>query len=310
MKKFVVEPSLLKQVITKNREYKVWARLLSEQLPLHNITERAEVIAFIAQCAHESAEFRVKLENLNYSKSALRRVFKKYFTIKQAGDYARQPERIANRVYANRMDNGDEQSGDGWKFRGHGIIQLTGKRNIKLFAKSVKRTIDQTLEYLETDGGALAGAIWFWKTNRLERYVDDFNALTRKINGGLHGLEDRRKYLRRADSVFSATFWTGPELVVDPVEDVVDPVEDVVKTPSRYPIIRLFSSGRFVEILHRILEKLGLRTDPNKFFSKRTFAAVRKVQKDAGLQRTGIVDTQTWDVLEQISSLYPWKEKK
>lgn len=301
MREFIVEPGLLKKVITKNRQYKVWARLLSEQLPLNGITERAEVIAFIAQCAHESAEFNVKLENLNYSKRALRLVFKKYFTIKQAEDYARQPERIANRVYANRMDNGGEQSGDGWKFRGHGIIQLTGKRNIKQFAKSVERTIDQALEYLETDGGALQGAIWFWKTNNLGRYVNDFRALTRKINGGLNGLEEREKYLHRANSVFPATFWNGQEIVVDSKVEVVE-------MPDEKPTIRLFSSGKYVIILHQMLEKLGLRFDPNNVFGRRTFASVRKAQRDGGVPITGIVDAQTWDALEQVSSLYPWKE--
>jgi putative chitinase len=157
------------------------------------IDSKLRLAAFIAQCGHESGGFRFLSENLNYSSDALLRVFGKYFDAKTAAEYARKPERIANRVYANRMGNGPETSGDGWKFRGKGIIQLTGKDNVSRFAASVGMTVDEASAYLETIEGACMGAGWFWSVNNLNALADkgDMRTLTRRINGGEHGLEDR-----------------------------------------------------------------------------------------------------------------------
>lgn len=155
------------------------------------------VAGFLAQLAHESGGFNHIIENLNYSKDALRKTFPKYFpTDELAAQYARQPQKIANRVYANRMKNGDEASGDGWKFRGRGLIQLTGRDNYTKFAESLDMDIDSTIAYLETPNGAVASAGWFWDNNKLNQYCDknDFVTLTKRINGGTIGLADRQHH--------------------------------------------------------------------------------------------------------------------
>jgi putative chitinase len=153
--------------------------------------------AFIAQLAHESGGFNIVIENLNYSAEGLTRVFPRYFpTLELAKEYARNPEKIANRVYANRMKNGDEASGDGWKFRGRGLVQLTGRDNYTKVAQSLEMDVDATVEYLETPSGAAVGAGWFWDTNKLNSYCDknDFIGLTKRINGGTNGLADRQHH--------------------------------------------------------------------------------------------------------------------
>lgn len=141
-------------------------------------------IHFLAQCAHESAGFRCLRENLNYSAQALLRVFPKYFTEISAEKYARKPNEIADIVYANRMGNGDVASHDGSRYKGRGLIQLTGRNNYTKFGH------EKDPEYLETPEGAVKSAIWFWSTNELYRYAD-IKVITKKINGGYNGLEDR-----------------------------------------------------------------------------------------------------------------------
>lgn len=153
-------------------------------------------IMFLAQCAHESAGFRVLKENLNYRADALLRVFPKYFKNKDVSKYSRNPEKIANLVYANRMGNGSELSGDGYKFRGRGLIQLTGRNNY------TKMGYQNNPEYLETAKGAVESAIWFWNTNNLYKQTD-FSVITKIINGGLNGLDDRKKHLSNIKSVLS-----------------------------------------------------------------------------------------------------------
>ena len=141
-------------------------------------------IHFLAQCAHESAGFRCLRENLNYSAQALLRVFPKYFTEISAETYARKPNEIADIVYANRMGNGNVASHDGSRYKGRGLIQLTGRNNYTKFGH------EKDPEYLETPEGAVKSAIWFWSTNELYRYTD-IKVITKKINGGYNGLEDR-----------------------------------------------------------------------------------------------------------------------
>jgi len=154
----------------------------------------ARLAGFLAQVAHESGGFNLIKENLNYSSDGLRKIFGKYFTDDMAKQYARQPEKIANRVYANRMKNGPEESGDGFKFRGRGLIQLTGRDNYTKFAEALEMNIDDTVAYLETPAGAVSSAGWFWDNNRLNSYCDrdDFVGLTKRINGGTIGMEDRQ----------------------------------------------------------------------------------------------------------------------
>jgi putative chitinase len=127
--------------------------------------------------------------------------FKKYFPTQElAQQYERKPQMIANRVYANRMGNGDEASGDGWRYRGRGLIQLTGKDNYTFFAGSLDIPVEEAAEYLATFEGAAQSACFFWEQNKLNRFADanDVKGLTRAINGGFIGLEDRIKHTNHA----------------------------------------------------------------------------------------------------------------
>ncbi len=172
--------------------------------PLNTVGEYYEmfvdpkrIAGFLAQIAHESGGFNFIIENLNYRAAGLTTTFKKYFPNLELGKhYERKPELIANRVYANRMKNGDEASGDGWRFRGRGLIQLTGRDNYTKFAEALDMSLEDTTSYLETPNGAVASAGWFWDNNKLNSYCDrgDFIGLTKRINGGTIGLADRQHH--------------------------------------------------------------------------------------------------------------------
>jgi putative chitinase len=155
---------------------------------------------FFGQCAHESGNFKVFSENLNYSADGLSKIFTKYFpTVAAATPYARKPEKIANKVYASRMGNGAEASGDGWKFRGRGPIQLTGKDNYTAFAAAVGRPDVLTNPDLVVGELAFESALWFFRKNNLLAVADKgvtdaiITQITKRVNGGTHGLDDRLK---------------------------------------------------------------------------------------------------------------------
>lgn len=165
--------------------------------------------AFLAQVGHESVRFTTLVENLNYSVKGLLRVFPNYFTTEQAQEYAHKPMRIASHVYAGRMGNGDEQSGDGWTFRGRGLIQITGKNN---YRKCGKGLVDDPNFFLQDPDKlgeplwAVRSAGWFWDDNHCNELADvpdepSFRRLTRRINGGLHGIQDRLYLWERARSM-------------------------------------------------------------------------------------------------------------
>lgn len=150
---------------------------------------------FLSQCAVESGGFTMRTERLSYSAERLMAVWPKRFpTMAAAMPYARNPEKLANKVYANRMGNGTELSGDGWEFRGRGFKQLTGRDNYTAFAKAMNMTVAEVPSYIETDEGACQSAAWFWSTNRLNAFADvaDVRGMTLKINGGLNGFDDRK----------------------------------------------------------------------------------------------------------------------
>ena len=157
---------------------------------------------FLAQCGHESGGFKATQENLNYSAKGLNGIFKKYFpTEASAAAYARQPQKIANKVYANRMANGDEASGDGFKFRGRGYIQLTGKANYTLFGKAIGEDITANPDVV-SGKYALLSAAWFWSNNGLNKLADGgatdavVTTITKRVNGGTIGLADRIKHFK------------------------------------------------------------------------------------------------------------------
>lgn len=197
----------LQQLIPKNSHVDQWCDALNTVLPRYQIDTLERVAAFVAQCGHESAGFTALKENLNYGAPGLMTTFKKYFPTQElANSYARQPERIANRVYADRMGNGNEASGDGWRYCGRGLIQLTGKNNYTAFAASIDMPVEEVPAYLETFEGAVESACWFWNTNKLNQYADsgDLDTMTRRINGGLHGIDDRRARYNNALTVLGA----------------------------------------------------------------------------------------------------------
>lgn len=184
----------VRQMLPNNREISEWVPLLNKWLPQYNINTRNRIACFMGQCAHESADFTRLVENLNYSAQGLRTIFPKYFPNDMlANKYARKPEMIANLVYANRMGNLGEASGDGWRYRGHGILQITGKNNYNAFSLECDKTLAETVEYLKTKEGSLHSALWFWRVNSLNSLCDTLNheTLTRRINGGRNGIQDR-----------------------------------------------------------------------------------------------------------------------
>ncbi|QQV90423.1 chitinase [Olleya phage Harreka_1] len=165
----------------------------------YGINTPLRIAHFMAQIHHES-NLKPVSENLNYSKSALRRVFGKYFKNDAiASQYARQPEKIANKVYANRMLNGNEASGDGWKYRGRGFIQITGKQNYMLLSKDMRVDYLNNPELLLNEADSMISAVWYWNKNNLNKYADrnDIKTITKKINGGYNGLEHRTELLNK-----------------------------------------------------------------------------------------------------------------
>ena len=179
---------------TKAEKLQGFVEGLNTACSTYDITGTSRLACFLAQVGHESGGFNAVKENLNYGAQGLVGTFHKYFpTLEAAQPYERNPEAIANRVYANRMGNGDEASGDGFKYRGRGLIQLTGKNNYTAFASDLGLTLDEAVEYLETYEGAAMSAAWFWWKNNLNTWADqeDMKTLTHKINGGEIGLADR-----------------------------------------------------------------------------------------------------------------------
>ena len=199
----------------KNENVKAFVDAFNKYSEQFEINTKMRVCHLLGQLAHESSELNAAEENLNYSADGLRRTFPKYFpTTALANAYARQPQKIANRVYANRMGNGNESSGDGWKYRGRGLIQLTGRSNVKAYMNSgyCNGNVLEHPEWLAQYPGALKSAMWFWKANGLSDLADHDDGskitgdkiceqITRRINGGINGLAQRQYYTRMAKKV-------------------------------------------------------------------------------------------------------------
>lgn len=204
---FTVEQ--LKQIVPGNPYIDHWYQALCEILPDYDINSKERVAAFLAQCAHESGGFTAIKENLNYRPATLVSLFKKYFDLETATRYCAMPDKqaaIANRIYANRMGNGPEESGDGYKYCGRGLIQLTGKDNYTRYAQSLEISVEEASEHLTTFEGCVQSACWFWESNNLNQYADsgDILTMTKRINGGTIGLEDRIKHYNHALHVLGA----------------------------------------------------------------------------------------------------------
>jgi len=184
-----------------NKEALAWTDALNSILPQYNINTIHCVAGFLAQCGHESNGFTVLSENLNYGAAGLKTVFGKYFKTTDPLQYERKPEKIANHVYCNRMGNGDEASGDGWKYRGRGPIQITGKNNYTSFSTDMGIDVMTSPDMVSTNKRvALLSAIWFWNKNDLNTIADnnDIKGMTQRINGGVNGLAERTKLYNKA----------------------------------------------------------------------------------------------------------------
>jgi putative chitinase len=199
----------LQQIIPNNAHLDHWFEALDKILPDYEIDTPQRVAAFLAQCAHESGGFNAIQENLNYRPETLMKLFGSHFPggLAEAQQYCAQPNKqevIANRIYADRMGNGPESSGDGWAFCGRGLIQLTGRANYTRFAQSIDTPVEQVTEFLQTFEGCVQSACWFWEANNLNQYADngDILTMTKRINGGTLGLEDRKAHYQHALQVF------------------------------------------------------------------------------------------------------------
>ena len=178
-----------------------WLDPLNEVFARYDMATPARMASFIGQCQHESGNFKTLRENLNYSAKGLCATWPKRFpTEESATPYHRNPEKIANKVYADRMGNGDEASGDGWKYSGRGLIQLTGKSNYTLAGDSLVADLLNTPDLVLQPKYAALTAGWFWDKNRLNAFADAGNieGMTKKINGGTIGLDDRKKHIAHA----------------------------------------------------------------------------------------------------------------
>jgi putative chitinase len=270
--KFNFTQSQLAQLLPSNLYIEQWYHALSKILPDYDIDTSLRVAAFISQCSHESAEFTVLKENLNYRAEGLMRTWPSRFpNTDMAQQYAMKPEMIANKVYSNRMGNSDEASGDGAKYIGRGLIQLTGKDNYKRFAESIRKPLEDIPEYLLTFEGAVQSACWFWQDKKLNEWADvsDVLTLTKRINGGVNGLADREKKYAYALQVLSSNDYTN-------------------QITSSTVVLRRGSRGNAVATMQL---KLGLTADGD--FGPATERALMEWQRSNGLVPDGVAGPAT-----------------
>lgn len=284
--KFNFTQSQLQKIIPRNQEVQQWHEALTNVLPKYNINTALRVASFVSQCAHESYDFTILEENLNYSKNALETVFSRYFgnpPKRDADEYARNPKKIANYVYMDeyrRYKMGNIYPGDGWRFRGKGLKQVTGRDNVTQFAKSIGITAEQASEYLLTKEGALKSACWYWDTHSLNEVADTGNVirLTKKINGGTNGLKDRVERFEHAMQVLGQS--VTPTNFIDEVDYEYE-VDDM-------GLLRKGSQGSGVRILQK---NLGIAVDG--IFGSHTEAVLKDWQRRNQLLVDGIAGPNT-----------------
>lgn len=269
----------LRAMIPTNKEVEAWCEELNKALPKYDITTDQRIAGFISQCAHESMDFNAMSENLNYREETLNKVFPRYFGPgkRNAAEYARNPEKIANYVYMDEFRTsklGNTQPGDGWRFRGRGLKQLTGRDNYTRFAKDYDMTAEEAAVWVETKEGALASALWFWNTNKLNPIADTGNvaALTKKINGGDIGLADRQARYTRAMAALGGKITAAAPAAAAPSGGT----------------LRRGSKGDEVK---KMQAKLGLAADGD--FGPGTEAALKKWQAENGLTADGVAGPKT-----------------
>jgi putative chitinase len=291
----------LAKMIPTNKEVAEWCKVLNEMLPKYGITSPRRIASFISQCAHESGDFRLLEENLNYKEETLLRVFPRYFGPgkQNAAEYARNPEKIANYVYMdkNRSANGalgNTQEGDGWRFRGRGLKQVTGRSNYATFGKAIGKTAEEVAEYLETKEGALVSALWYWQSRGLNEVADtgDVAKVTKIINGGDIGLPDRRKRYDEALAVLAGQNPAGNDRGSGGGEgDRQDRGQGGgggERQGGGSQILRVGSRGAEVAALQKAL---GITADGN--FGPGTEKALRAWQQSQGLTPDGVAGPKT-----------------
>jgi len=271
-----ITPEQLAHMIPTNTEVDAWCDELNKAFDKYKINTPQRIAGFISQCAHESADFTRLEENLNYSEKALNSVFGRYFGEgkRNASEYARNPEKIANYVYMDQYRSargalGNTQDGDGWRFRGKGMKQVTGRNNFTAFGKAFGMTAEEAADWAETKEGALASALWFWDSNNLNAIADtgDVTALTKRINGGDIGLADRKSRYATAMGVLAGN----------------------IPSRAEFTTCRIGDKGNSVKMVQ---QKLGLAADG--VFGSGTDAAVKKWQAANGLVADGIVGPATY----------------
>ena len=274
----------LRAMIPTNTEVEEWCEELNKALPKYGITTPQRIAGFVSQCSHESQDFRALSENLSYRQETLLKVFPRYFGPgkRNAAEYARNPEKIANYVYMDEFRTsklGNTQPGDGWRFRGRGLKQLTGRDNYTRFAKDYNMTAEQAAEWLETKEGALASALWFWNTNKLNAIADttDVAALTKKINGGNIGLPDRQARYTKAMAAL------GGKVSV--------PAPAPAKAPAKAAPVETLRKGSKGEGVKKMQAALRITADGD--FGPGTEAALKKWQARNGLIADGIAGPRT-----------------
>ena len=270
----------LAAMIPTNKEIKAWCEELNKALPKYDITTDKRIAGFISQCAHESMDFNALSENLNYREETLNKVFPRYFGPgkRNAAEYAKNPEKIANYVYMDEFRTsklGNTQPGDGWRFRGRGLKQLTGRDNYTRFAKDYDMTAEEAAEWLETKEGALASALWFWNTNKLNAIADTGNvaALTKKINGGDIGLADRQARYAKAMAALGGKI-SAP----------------APKAAPAAPVVTL-RKGAKGDAVKRMQAALRIKADGD--FGPGTEAALKRWQAANGLVADGVAGPKT-----------------
>ena len=270
----------LRAMIPSNKEVEAWCEELNKALPKYDITTDQRIAGFISQCAHESMDFTAMSENLNYREETLNKVFPRYFGPgkRNAAEYAKNPEKIANYVYMDEFRTsklGNTQPGDGWRFRGRGLKQLTGRDNYTRFAKDYNMTAEEAAVWVETKEGALASALWFWNTNKLNPIADTGNvaALTKKINGGDIGLADRQARYAKAMAALGGQI-SAPAAAAAPA--------------SSGGVLRLGSTGHDVKRM-----QAALRIPSDGQFGPGTEAALKKWQSANGLTVDGVAGPKT-----------------
>ena len=283
----------LAKMIPTNKEVGEWCKVLNDMLPKYGITSPRRIASFITQCAHESGDFRLLEENLNYKEETLLRVFPRYFGPgkQNAAEYAKNPEKIANYVYMdkNRSSSGalgNVQEGDGWRFRGRGLKQVTGRSNYATFGKAIGKTAEEVAEYLETKEGALVSALWYWQSRGLNEVADtgDVAKVTKIINGGDIGLPDRRKRYDEALAVLAGQNPAGNDRGSGGGEgDRQDRGQG-----GGSQILRVGSRGAEVAALQKAL---GITADGS--FGPGTEKALKEWQQAQGLTADGVAGPKT-----------------